>query len=174
MKKVISFFRNFLNLFRFRNGRGEPIVFLRGSEEELRNVTKWICFIYPSLFQHEAIIPTDSHVIIIYSATKHGKPGRSFVGFPHETQIEIDYLSAACDLAFRYNEFTGTLWQVMGERRIGRPTEIRAKLDVRIILPSGQKCPPEEEQMEARRLLAAWLEGKISEEEKTQLFPMLS
>ena len=168
MKNLLMFFGKLKNLFRFREGPGEPIVFLRGSEEELRNVTKWVCFNCPSLFQY------NGHVIIIYRATKNNTPGRCSVGFPRNTQTEFDYLNNACNLAFKFNEFTGTRWEFMGERRFRRPTELRGLLDIRITLPSEQKLPSNEEQEEARRLLSAWLEGKVSEEEKQTLFPMLS
>ena len=169
-----NFYYKIKELFRWREGPGQPIVFLQGSEQELRDVTKWICYIYPSLFRYAGFVN------VRYWSTFNGKSGSCDVKFPRRSVAEYEYLINACGLAFRYNEFTGSRWvkkfseDIYHHFFINPLRETVVSLEVKVTLSSEQQSPPAEEQREARRLLSAWLEGKISDEEKRELFPAYS
>src|ERR1700684_1553008 len=57
------------NWFRTKEGPGEPLRLLCGSEEELRRVTTWICHINPDMF-------TNMREVVIWytSECENGKP----------------------------------------------------------------------------------------------------
>ncbi len=89
--------------------RRVPRTWLQGSEEELRRLTRAICYSQPDLFEPPA------PVTIVYRATLNQERGgfqflyRMIDG--ERKKFTADRMVLLCELAFRLNPFTGMDWR---------------------------------------------------------------
>ena len=167
LAKLKQLLKHLRNQIRFKEGPGEPIVFVSGSEEELRRLSLWISYAYPSLFRYKQL------VTLQYWAIWGNRSDWAYGAFPSEKRTEGEYMRKLSQLVLSYNRFTGTRWAFETRNRGKRLTEKAAYIAITLKLPPSQQIPTEQEQQEAIALLSEWLEERVSPEEKQEILAYL-
>ena len=108
MTRFADLYKIVSRFFRRHPGLGEPLTFLRGSQEELCRVTTWACHAHKSVFNK------DTSLAIRYISSTRRARGHAILSFVEAlTDTEVSSaisLMRLCDTIYECNCFTGTEW----------------------------------------------------------------
>ena len=181
MKHTLSrFWYKFKNCyFRKEPGPGETLIFLCGSEEELRRLTIMMCHVCPDLWEELSHSYSLGYISLQFIAPFGWSKSFAYPQLDGFTQLPEEvqrHIKSWGHLIARHNHFMGTEW--IRSRKYAMPASSRypdryanctriseqpIKLAIKVHPPSAH------ERAEALLSLSEWLDGKVSEQEKREL-----